>query len=147
MQRLYVLGFRLLTPSSVPTGDLLPGAVIAGVVWSVLQQVGGILIAHDLAHASAIYGVFGIVLGLVAWFSLATTASLYAAKLNVVLRRHLWPRALTPPPLTDADQEALRALAAQARMRPEQEIVVRFGVGAATPHDADPPSTPPTHSD
>jgi len=112
----------------------------------VLQQVGGILIAHDLAHASAIYGVFGIVLGLVAWFSLATTASLYAAELNVVLRRHRWPRALTPRPPTDADQEALRALAAQARMRPEQKIVVRFGVGAATPHDAEPPSTPPTHS-
>jgi len=79
------------------------------------------------------------ILAVIGTSALATIASLYAAELNVVLRRHRWPRALTPPPLTDADQEALRALAAQARMRPEQKIVVRFGVGAATPHDAEPP--------
>ncbi|ACU54900.1 ribonuclease BN [Acidimicrobium ferrooxidans DSM 10331] len=126
---LYVLGFRLLTPAAIATGDLVTGAIVASVVWSILQQIGGVLVTHDLAHASATYGVFGIVLGLIAWFSIATEATLYAAELNVVLVRRLWPRSLAPPPLTTADQSALAALVHQQRARREERVEVHFVAG------------------
>lgn len=130
---LYVLGFRLLTPATIATRDLVTGALVASVVWSILQQVGGVLVTHDLAHASATYGVFGIVLGLIAWFSIATEATLYAAELNAVLVRRLWPRSLAPPPLTAADQRALAALVHQQRARNEERVEVHF---VATSNDA-----------
>lgn len=123
---LYVAGFRLLAPKTVPTGDLVLGAILAGLAWSILQEFGSYLVGHDLAHASATYGVFGLVIGLIAWFSLAVSATLYAAELNVVVTRKLWPRALVNPPLTPADEEALRALALQQRYRKEQRIEVGF---------------------
>jgi membrane protein len=136
---LYVAGFRLLAPKTVPTGDLILGAVLAGVAWSVLQQVGGYLVGHDLAHASATYGVFGLVIGLIAWFSLAVSATLYSAELNVVLTRRLWPRALVNPPLTQADEQALRALALQQRYRKEQVIDVSFEDASEDPVRAELP--------
>ena len=123
---LYVIGFRFLAPRSIPTKDLLPGALVAGIAWSALQQLGGYLVGHELAHASATYGVFGLVLGLITWLGLTATTTLYAAEINVVHVRKLWPRSLTQPPLTSADEIALRALAQQQRYRPEQEITVTF---------------------
>ena len=129
---LYIAGFRLLAPKTIPTKDLLPGALIAGVAWSALQQLGGFLVGHELAHASATYGVFGLVLGLITWLGLTATLTLYAAEVNVVHVRKLCPRSLVQPPLTAADKVALTALVEQQRYRQEQEITVAFG----TPSDS-----------
>src|SRR5436309_1853974 len=41
-------GFRLLTPKIIPWRDLLPGAVLTGVAWSVLQLLGGYLVSQRL---------------------------------------------------------------------------------------------------
>lgn len=91
---LYILGFRVLTPASVPTRQLWPGAVVGGLGWEVLQVVGGYLVGHQLQHASAVYGLFGLVLGLISWIYLGAQLSLYAAEVNVVAARGLWPRPL-----------------------------------------------------
>lgn len=123
---LYVVGFRILTPKKVSTHELLLGALVAGVAWSVLQEAGGYLVGHELVHASATYGVFGLVIGLITWFGLASTVTLYCAELNVTVVRRLWPRALVNPPLTEADKKALESLALSQRYRPEQRISVSF---------------------
>lgn len=123
---LYVAGFRLLAPKTISTKDLLPGALIAGIAWSALEQLGGFLVGHELAHTSATYGVFGLVIGLITWLGLTATVTLYAAEVNVVHVRKLWPRSLVQPPLTEADKRAMVALAKAQRYRPEQEIVVTF---------------------
>ena len=39
---LFVLAFRITTPAEVETRPLVPGAVFAGVAWSVLQALGGL---------------------------------------------------------------------------------------------------------
>ncbi len=52
--------------------------------------------------------------------------TVYAAELNVVLARHLWPRAIAPPPLTSADRRSLAAQAVQNQRRPEQRVEVSF---------------------
>jgi uncharacterized BrkB/YihY/UPF0761 family membrane protein len=127
-------GFRLLTPKIVPWRDLLPGAVLTGVAWSVLQLLGGYLVSQRLQQTSEVYGLFAIVLGLLFWLSLGAQISLYAAELNVVLARKLYPRSIVQPPLTEPDRRALRQLAQQEERRPEQRVRVDF---VDEPADAD----------
>jgi YihY family inner membrane protein len=115
---LFLLVFRVLTPRQVPTRQLLAGAVVAGVAWQVLQAVGGFLVVHYLRHTSQVYGVFAIVLGLLFWLYLGARLTLYAAEVNVVAARRLWPRSLLQPPFANADQPALVHLANQQRHRP-----------------------------
>jgi YihY family inner membrane protein len=110
---LFLLVFRVLTPRQVPTRQLVAGALGAGVAWQALQAVGGYLVGHYLRHTSQVYGVFAIVLGLLLWLYLGARLTLYAAELNVVAARQLWPRSLLQPPFADADQPAPVDLANQ----------------------------------
>jgi YihY family inner membrane protein len=127
---LFVAAFRIMTPRQVATKDLVPGAVIAGMIWSVLQATGGYLVGHQLRHADQVYGFFGTVLGLISWLYLGAQVTLYAAEFNVVRSRRLWPRSMVQPPLTAADEAALSAIAMQEERRPEQDVHVTFDVGA-----------------
>jgi uncharacterized BrkB/YihY/UPF0761 family membrane protein len=130
---LFLVAFRVLTPRQVPTGQLLVGAAVAGVLFTLLQAVGGYLVGHNLKHAQQVYGFFAIVLGLMSWLFLSAQVTLYGAEVNVVRARRLWPRSILQPPLTEADQRALIDLAKQEERRPEQAINVEF-----TPQATDP---------
>jgi uncharacterized BrkB/YihY/UPF0761 family membrane protein len=110
---LYWLAFRVLTPGSVVTRDLLPGAVVGGVLWTALQAVGGWLVARQLRHTSELYGTFGVVLGLLFFLYLAAQITVYAAELNVVSARRLYPRALVPPPPTMGAAAPARSVASR----------------------------------
>jgi YihY family inner membrane protein len=123
---LYFIGFRVLTPKGVPSRPLLPGAVAGGVAWTVLQAIG-ISLVHHFLHSDSIYGVFfATVLGLVAWLYIAVQVTVYAAEVNVVLARHLWPRSIIQPPLTEADRSSMALQALQNQRRPEQDVTVSF---------------------
>ena len=80
-------------PGQIPTRQLVAGALVAGVACQALQAVGGYLVGHYLRHTSQVYGVFAIVLGLLFWLYLGARLTLYAAEVNVVAARQLWPRA------------------------------------------------------
>jgi YihY family inner membrane protein len=131
---LFAVSFRVLTPRSIATRRLLPGAVLSGVGYSLLLVLGAALIQRQLRHATALYGQFAFVLGLIAWLYLLSQVTLYAAELNVVLTRRLWPRSILQPPLTDADERVLRAIARQEERRPEERVDVAFD-----PAPEDPP--------
>ena len=118
---LYGTGYRILTPPSIPTNHLIPGAVLGGVGWTILQYVGTLLVGHTLKNASQTYGFFGSILGLISFLYLAAELCVYAAEVNVVRARHLYPRSLAPPPLTAADEEALSAVVKERERRPEQQ--------------------------
>ncbi|HUB72182.1 MAG TPA: YihY/virulence factor BrkB family protein [Acidimicrobiales bacterium] len=122
----YLFAFRMLTPSKVPLKALWPGAALAGAGWTLLQAFGGFVVGHYLRNDSAVYGLFGLVLGLLAWVFLIVELTVYSAELNVVLARHLWPRSIVQPPLTDADRRSMAAQAEQNRRRPEQLVHVTF---------------------
>ncbi len=119
---LFLMAFRVLTPPSVPSRALLPGAVLGGIGWSLLQVLGAYLVAHQLRHASQIYGYFASVLGLVGWLAIGAQLTMYAAEANVVWARRLWPRSIVQPPLTDADKRAFDDIAHQGERRPEQSV-------------------------
>jgi uncharacterized BrkB/YihY/UPF0761 family membrane protein len=118
--------FRVLTPKQAPTRALWPGAVVGGIAWTVLQAVGGYVVGHDLKGASALYGMFGLVLGLAAWINIGARITLYTAEVNTVLHQHLWPRALVTPPLTDADQRSLALQAGEHQQRSDQQVTTSF---------------------
>jgi inner membrane protein YhjD len=123
---LFFLVFRILSPKDVGNRDLLPGVIFASVGWQVLQTIGVNLVSHQLRHASQVYGVFGLVLALVSFLYLAAQLTVYAAEINVVKARHLWPRSIVQPPLTGPDKQALREIAGREERRPEEEITVGF---------------------
>lgn len=123
---LYLATFRVLTPSSVSWRALVPGAVAGAIGYSILLTVGTALVQHQLRHSQAVYGQFGLVLGLIAWVALVVQVTMYAAELNVVLARRLWPRSLAPP-FTDADVRAMRQLAHQEERFPEARVAFGFG--------------------
>ncbi|MFG3224059.1 YihY/virulence factor BrkB family protein [Kitasatospora sp. NPDC048194] len=118
--------FRVLTPRTVPTRALLPGCGLAGPLFTVLQAFGALLVAHQLRHATAVYGFFATVIGLLSWLYLNAQIAVYAAEVNVVLHRRLWPRSILQPPLTGPDEEVLGSIARQEERRPEQRVDVDF---------------------
>jgi YihY family inner membrane protein len=139
---LYFVSFRVLTPKGVPARDLLPGAVAGGLAWTLLQTLGGYLVRHFL-RADSVYGVFATVLGLIAWVYLAVQMTVYAAEINVVLARRLWPRSIVQPPLTEADRYSMALQALQNQRRPEQDVLVTFSDrSTAEPPGARTPQTP-----
>jgi YihY family inner membrane protein len=141
---MFVGAFRILTPRAVETRDLVRGAVIGGMLWTVLQVLGTYLVHHFL-HSDSVYGEFASVLGLVAWLYLVARIVVYCAEVNVVLARRLWPRSILQPPLTEADKESLALRALESQQRADQQVHVTFSdldsgaVPAARPATADDP--------
>jgi YihY family inner membrane protein len=134
---LYLAAFRILTPSSIATRKLIAGAIVGGIGYTVLLLAGTALVQHQLRHAQALYGQFAIVLGLMGWLFLVSQLTLYAAETNVVIARHLWPRSIVQPPLTDADERVLHDIARQEERRPEERVGVGFAPDATREATAD----------
>lgn len=139
---LFLLAYRVLTPGVIGTSQLVPGAVLAGFAWQGLLALGSYLVTHFLRHASEVYGFFGVVMGLLSWIYLGAELTIYAAEVNVVRARRLWPRSIVQPPLTEPDKRILADLAKQEERRPEQRVEVIFRV-EPRPSGDDHRQTPP----
>jgi YihY family inner membrane protein len=91
---LFAVAFRLLSPADVGWRDLWPGIAVAAVAWELLQTLGGIYVDHVIRGATGTYGTFALVIGLLTWMHIGAQASIFAAEVNVVVARRLWPRAI-----------------------------------------------------
>ena len=134
---LFLAAFRLATAKVVPTRDLRVAALASAVAWQILLVFATVIIKHYLTHATAVAGTFGIVLGLLAWFGLQASVTIYLIEADIVRIRKLWPRSLAQPPLTIADKQVLTAAIDTETRRPEQRVHVDFSSAA----DANPLST------
>ena len=123
---LYVLAFRFLTSAIIPTRSLWLGAGVGALFLSVMQLVGTIYVKRVISHASNTYGTFATVIGLLVWLHLIAQLTLYAAEINVVVVRRLWPRSLFGPPDEPADRETLRALAKVEERHEGEQVEVHF---------------------
>jgi uncharacterized BrkB/YihY/UPF0761 family membrane protein len=108
--------FRFLPSDGPSWREVLPGAILAGLLWAVLQTAGSWIVTRQIQGASDVYGFFALVIGLLSWVYLTAETILIGAETNVVLRRRLWPRSLVPPPPTRAD------LAVEERAREEHAL-------------------------
>jgi uncharacterized BrkB/YihY/UPF0761 family membrane protein len=120
--------------------------LVAAFAWTVLQAVGGYIVSHQLQGASDTYGAFATVIGLLAWIYLGAQITLFAAEVNVVRKRRLWPRAIVQPLFTNADERALTSYAEQEERRPEEDVAVRIHPTQAPKNENPPPHDGPIRS-
>jgi membrane protein len=126
---LFWLGFRVLTAREVSWRQLRGGAIAAGILYELLQTLGGYYVGHTLKHASNLYGTFGLVIGLLSWIYLSAHITLLAAEANVVATRKLWPRSFSlmiEQPATQADKRALTQRGKIEERRQDETVSVDF---------------------
>jgi len=123
---LFLAAFRFMTAATVATRCLWIGVAFAALFWEILQLIGGIYINHVYRHASNTYSQFALVIALIVWLHLGAQVTLYAAEINVVLARRLWPRSLSGQPDAQADEDALRALAKVEERYEREQVDVHF---------------------
>jgi uncharacterized BrkB/YihY/UPF0761 family membrane protein len=98
---LFLVALRVLTPQQIPNRQLVAGSLGRSCRPSVATWSATIC-----AIPASCTGVFAIVLGLLFWLCLGAQLASYAAEVNIVAARRLWPRSLVQPLLTNADQRA-----------------------------------------
>lgn len=128
----FILAFRIGTARELTVRQVLPGALGAAAVWQLLQSVGPAYVDHVIRRASAVNGVFALVLGLLAFLYLAAVAVLLCIEANVVRVEGLHPRALLTPftdrvDLTPGDEQAYTRKAKSQRLKGFEHIDVTFG--------------------
>ena len=130
---LFVAAFRMLTDREITVRDVLPGALLSGVIFFVLQELSAFIISRHLHSAQSTYGHFATVITILWWFYLQSVITLLGAQLNVVLKERLHPRSMVDAPQTEADQRALQAYAEERTYQPDEKVhtQVRRGSGAS----------------
>jgi YihY family inner membrane protein len=128
---LFTVAFRVLTARRLTIAQVRAGAIVAALVWQIIQWAGAFLLGHMLKGASATYGMFGIVLGLLTWIYLGAVVFVLSAEINVVRDRRLWPRSLLTPftdnvELTAGDRRAYTSYAETERHKGFENVNVAF---------------------
>ena len=127
----FILAFRICTAHPTTVGDLVPGAITAAIVWQLLQLFGTAYVGNVVKNAGATYGVFALVLGLLAWIFLAAVGVVMSTEINVVRAKRLYPRALMTPftddvDLTPADRRVYTDAALAQQAKGFQWVTVSF---------------------
>ncbi|MFH9672420.1 YihY/virulence factor BrkB family protein [Streptomyces sp. NPDC017405] len=135
---LLLLSYRLLTHRGLPLRRLAGAGLGAACAWQALQWGGSYYVSHVLRGATATYGMFGIVLGLLAWLYAGALIFVMAAEVGAVRVMRLWPRSLLTPftdrvRLSPADRRAYQSYAATEAFKGFQKVQVHF----------EPPPEPP----
>jgi membrane protein len=130
--------FRIATAARISFGVVLPGAFFASIVWQLLQVFGTAYVDGVVRDAGLAYGVFAIVLGLLAWIFLAALGVVVGVEMNVVRTKRLYPRALLTPftdnvDLTSADRRSYTDAAVAQRHKGFEQVLVSFDA----PHSRD----------
>lgn len=127
----FVATFRIFRPPGARRRDIVPGAIVAAVIWQLLQFFGAVYVGNVVKDAGAAYGVFALVLGLLAWIFLAAVGIVAGSEINVVRARRLYPRALLTPftddvDLTAADQRVYADAVGSQQFKGFQSITVEY---------------------
>lgn len=112
---------KVLTASPAGWRSLLPGAILGGVVMWLLQLLGGIYVDRVILGASAVYGSFAMALGLLVWLSVLARVVLWAAEVNVVSTKRLWPRSFNSLNLTEADERSFAEVRERSIRKAERD--------------------------
>jgi membrane protein len=140
---LLAFAFRLLTAQKGGTRRVLPGAIVAAVIWQLLQILGTYYFGHTLRNSTATYGLFGVVLGLLVWLYLSAFAVVLGAEINSVWDGRLWPRSLLTPftddvQLTHGDRKAYASYAQTEQHKGFETVDVDFDQPPPEESDGEP---------
>lgn len=128
----FAVAFRLLTAIELTWRTVMPGACVAAAGYVLLQSLGTLYVDHVVTGAEATYGTFGVVIGLLSWMFLLGRIVVFAAEVNVVRARSLWPRSLFGEPTTVSDQRSQVAQAEEAKMSDQAHVAVEFEPAAGS---------------
>lgn len=128
---IFVVVFRVSTAARLSVRDVAPGAIVAAVIWQLLQLFGTAYVVNVVKDSSTTYGVFAVVLGLLAWIFVAAVGVVVSVEINVVRAKYLFPRALLTlftdnVDLTHADRRAYTDAATAQRHKGFQSVNVTF---------------------
>ena len=128
---MFVVMFRIFSPDEVRRRDVFVGAIVAAVIWQLLQVFGPVFVGNVVKDSGSAYGVFALVLGLLAWIFLAAVGIVIASEINVVRTKRLYPRALLTPftdnvDLTDADRRAYSEAVNSQQFKGFQSVTVHY---------------------
>jgi membrane protein len=84
--------YRYLTSRDTTWRLVWRGAVFTGVMFTVLQLAGTIIVSRQSENANEIYGTFGAIITLAAWISLHGLVALIGAEINTALERRRFER-------------------------------------------------------
>ena len=128
---LIILTFQVLTARALRRSQLWPEALAGAALWQVLLVASTYGVNHTLRGSTATYGMFAIVLGLLAWLYLGAMTFVLCAQSTAVRARHLWPRHLLTPfvddlTLTSADKRAYTSYATTESYKSFEDVQVEF---------------------
>jgi membrane protein len=122
---LFVVVYDVLTAAAVRARTHVPGAITAGLAWTLLLAIGSWFVDRQIRGATGAYGVFAVVLGLLVWIHLGAQVLLAGAEVNVVRARRLWPRSFMDPSARSADRRSRAARANDRHAGPDEVVEVR----------------------
>jgi YihY family inner membrane protein len=123
---IFIVAFRLLSDRAESTREVLPGALLSGVAFFILQQLSALIVSHYLQNAQSTYGHFATVITILWWFYNQSITTLLGAQLNVVLKERYYPRSVVGVPETSADRRVHQAYAAERTYHPDQRVISRI---------------------
>ncbi|WP_313404149.1 YihY/virulence factor BrkB family protein [Aeromicrobium sp.] len=128
---IFITVFKFVSLRRASWRSVLPGSLFCALGWQVLQYAGDAYVQGVIVRASSMNQTFALVLGLVALLFLLTAIIVIGLQINVVRRRHLYPRALLTPftdnvVLTAGDRRAYAQYARMQRHKGFQTISVDF---------------------
>lgn len=121
-----------LTRRSLTFGEVGLGAGLGGLAMTTLIGLGSALLGQFVAGSSAVYGVFGTVVGIFSVLFLVSNAIVFSFEISVVRAWQLWPRGVDINLLFPADERAYALLTLMDERMPSQRNGVAFD---ATGHD------------
>lgn len=128
---LFVAAFRLLTARRVTVRDVLPGALLSGAVFWILQQLASFIIARHLHGTQSTYGHFATVITILWWFYLQALVTMLGAQLNVVVKNGPGPRRAADTAGTDTAGTDAESSTPAGRSRPRDRAADENGAADA----------------
>jgi len=126
-----LIGFRISTARELTYRQVAPGALVAAIMWQLVQWFGAMYVARVVKTASVTNSMFALVLGLLAFLYLTAATLVLCAEINAVLVDRLYPRALLTPftdnvSLTRGDRKTYAGLAKAQRAKGFERVDVSF---------------------
>jgi YihY family inner membrane protein len=118
--------YLILTVVKLSWRDVWVGSLVAATGYVLLQTFGTLYIQHVLKGASDTYGTFASVIGLLSWMFLLGQVFIFAAVIDVVRARKLYPRSLFRPASTRADRRSQRSQMEGAKLTQPVDVELAF---------------------
>ena len=79
---LFAILYRFMPHVRLRWRDVLPGAILAGVLWQAAKQLSSLFIAGYLSSSNLIYGSVGAIIAFLMWTYISSVILLFGALLN-----------------------------------------------------------------